>query len=98
MSIIWGAAVTQPLWAGGFVAFIGSDPQKFQSVIARKGARRPIYASGFHEARLLVNISLEGIGEVSTAVANESYDLHGFDRVFFFDSTRDNCVEARSAR
>ncbi len=98
VSVVWGDAVTQPLWAGGFAAFIGSDPQKFQSLIERKGARRPSYAADFEEAWLLVNIGMEGFGEVSTTVANESYDLHGFDRVFFFDSTRDNCVEATSAQ
>jgi hypothetical protein len=88
LSILWGEGVTQAMWESGFAGPMDGDPHRFAQLITKKAGRRPSYASRFDEAWLLITVDMDGFGEISSAVTQASYNLRGFERVYFFDSIR----------
>jgi len=95
LRILWGTRITQPLWDSGFGGIVGGDPQRFQLCIDRKAGRRAEYSGLYDLAWLLVHVGLDGLGDITDEVTAATYELDGFDAVYFFDSARTIVHEAR---
>jgi hypothetical protein len=95
LRILWGSRITQPLWDSGFGGVVGGDPQRFQMCIDRKGGRQSEYSGSYDLAWLLVHVGFDGLGEITGEVTTATYELDGFDAVYFFDSARGAEHQAR---
>jgi len=95
LRILWGSRITQPLWDSGFGCVVGGDPHRFQMCIDRKAGRQSEYSGSYDLAWLLVHVGLDGLGEITDEVTAATYELDGFDAVYFFDSARGTVHEAR---